>query len=462
MHRSGTSLVAGLLAHSGVFLGDRLLAGGPGNPRGHFEEERVLAFHQRALRSRREEEPLRFDEGTLRRRPFAFEPTADEEREARALLAELERPGLWGWKDPRTCLFLPFWERLLPGVRLVVVFRHPLEVFESHLRRANNLDLAVRPGLIWDSYRVYNEAVLQAAERAPERALVVPAAWVAREPGLFLEAVGKRFGADDLLDPRGAEFARPGELAGGAMSEERHEMARALFPGAVAAFERLEGLVPPEALEATRRRPGAAGEKERLETLRALVSRSGLDGPEAVFRAVEGWLLSLSDEARASCRDRLFAAIEDEISERDRVLGEVRGHQEATAAHARETEETLTRIWEERNRFEGERNRLEGERNELQGERNRLEGERDDALRRTEEQWSQIRKQIAYARELEGAIGEKDAEIAELRKFLEESARRGKEQDERLRRAEERENAWRKTKSRRFFRLGRRLGLLDD
>ena len=31
---------------------------------------------------------------------------------------------LWGWKDPRTCITLPFWQRLVPGLRYVICVRN--------------------------------------------------------------------------------------------------------------------------------------------------------------------------------------------------------------------------------------------------------------------------------------------------------------------------------------------------
>ena len=52
MHRSGTSLVAGLLRSADVALGDRLLAADPANPRGYFEDEEIFRFHAGLTSSR--------------------------------------------------------------------------------------------------------------------------------------------------------------------------------------------------------------------------------------------------------------------------------------------------------------------------------------------------------------------------------------------------------------------------
>jgi hypothetical protein len=58
-----------------------------------------------------------------------FEKEADE---ARWLLDDLfaGKP-LWGWKDPRTCLTLPFWRRLVPSFRYVVCLRNPHDAVAS-------------------------------------------------------------------------------------------------------------------------------------------------------------------------------------------------------------------------------------------------------------------------------------------------------------------------------------------
>ena len=47
-HRSGTSLISGLLWHAGLHMGE-LLAAGPDNPRGFFESVAVLAAHEALL-----------------------------------------------------------------------------------------------------------------------------------------------------------------------------------------------------------------------------------------------------------------------------------------------------------------------------------------------------------------------------------------------------------------------------
>ena len=100
MHRSGTSLLASLLQQGGVEIGTQLLAPTFDNPRGYFEDEEFMRLHDDMLYAR--------GKTILVERSFA--PTIDATETARAqqLIAARAHLPLWGWKDPRTSLFLDF------------------------------------------------------------------------------------------------------------------------------------------------------------------------------------------------------------------------------------------------------------------------------------------------------------------------------------------------------------------
>ena len=155
--RAGTSLTTRVLSLAGVHLGpegellsddlrhlvaegdDVLAKAADSNPGGHFEHYRLMRLNERILRtmggSWRDPPPL----------PSGWEgaPELDELREeTRAILAEsFGGHALWGWKDPRNSLTLPFWRALLPQMRCVICLRHPLEVAGS-LRRRDGIELA--------------------------------------------------------------------------------------------------------------------------------------------------------------------------------------------------------------------------------------------------------------------------------------------------------------------------------
>ena len=111
MHRSGTSLVSSLLQRSGIHIGDKLIAANSVNPRGYFEDVDFYEYHEHLLHGRGHTY-LHVDPN------FNFEPTESEISRAQELIAARAHRPVWGWKDPRTCLFLSFWKQRLPDCRI--------------------------------------------------------------------------------------------------------------------------------------------------------------------------------------------------------------------------------------------------------------------------------------------------------------------------------------------------------
>ena len=107
-HRSGTSAVAGVLYHLGLFLGDDLLGPGKGNVKGHFEDREFLALHDKII-------------GNWENPQVDFEPY----REAyTALIRKREAEHqVWGLKDPRLCFVAPHFLQIAHNVKVVLVYR---------------------------------------------------------------------------------------------------------------------------------------------------------------------------------------------------------------------------------------------------------------------------------------------------------------------------------------------------
>ncbi|MHC4810307.1 MAG: hypothetical protein ACYTEV_08055 [Planctomycetota bacterium] len=186
MHRSATSLLASMFHRAGLHLGDRLLEPSPSNRPGYFEDREFIAFHDSLL-------------GHLGTTMYLESPPrgelGPEHRErGTALIEARHHRDAWGWKDPRTCLFLDFWRSIVPEARYVFVVRRPAEVMDS-LRRRGDAEMHLQyPGAATlarigvprfrirraaDLWLRYNERIAAFAERHRERCHVIRAADVA-------------------------------------------------------------------------------------------------------------------------------------------------------------------------------------------------------------------------------------------------------------------------------------------
>lgn len=177
-HRSGTSLVCQMLQRAGLFLGYDLLGANPSNRYGHFEDVEILNLHERILA----------DNGKTWQSGEAFVPTITDAHwnEIRRIIerrnAEHE---LWGFKDPRVCMFLPVWKHSLPKAKVLIVYRHFSDSTHSLSRRQSAELFSGRGsweqvGRLWEEpdlalrmWLVHNEALLSFARACPEDTMTV-------------------------------------------------------------------------------------------------------------------------------------------------------------------------------------------------------------------------------------------------------------------------------------------------
>jgi len=139
MHRSGTSFTADWLQTCGLNIGQRLLYGTPGE-KAHYEDKDFVELHKAIL--------AEHQVGHLLPHPVNLTVSAHFQDHAQALAIEGRGHPNWGWKDPRTTLFLPFWRSVLPSARYLMVFRRYDEVVDS-LHRRNEKVAPLRVPLIY-------------------------------------------------------------------------------------------------------------------------------------------------------------------------------------------------------------------------------------------------------------------------------------------------------------------------
>jgi len=136
MHRSGTSMCANLLHVMGADMGDENFNVSPANARGHWERPDLVGTNDNVFVTFRRQwalpsHILNLPDGWLRH------PRVQELRHAAAnkLRPRLEAGRLFGFKDPRTTLLLPFWDQVFADIgaepRYVLCIRNPAQVVRS-------------------------------------------------------------------------------------------------------------------------------------------------------------------------------------------------------------------------------------------------------------------------------------------------------------------------------------------
>jgi hypothetical protein len=177
-HRSGTSMVTRMFHLSGLFVGNKLLGSSPSNPYGHFEDEQIIKIHDDILAENgldwmvKENIAIRISE------PNLF-------RMVHLIRSRNVNHQVWGFKDPRVCLFCDTWRKLVPNAIFVLVFRDFLETTNSFLKRHSRDILMVKGNAdkhikFWNeieyAYRmwlVHNKRLVNLVRSEPENVIAV-------------------------------------------------------------------------------------------------------------------------------------------------------------------------------------------------------------------------------------------------------------------------------------------------
>ena len=145
-----------LLHACGLFLGpeNALMPAQADNPDGFWEHLGFVALNEELLSELGGawDLPPKLDESFKDRRlgPLRMK--------ARLLLEGFDSAGVWGWKDPRNCLTLPFWQSLLPDLKTLIIVRNPLEVaYSMRERNGTSYSFGLR---LWE---IYNRRLIETA-----------------------------------------------------------------------------------------------------------------------------------------------------------------------------------------------------------------------------------------------------------------------------------------------------------
>jgi len=138
MHRSGTSALSGVLSEMNVFMGSDLYAAQKNvNEKGFFENAKIVDLNEELfdLLFSSWDDPLGYQ--------LDFTETEAISRLKRKAVKLIKKDYssklLWGIKDPRVSILLPFWLSVFSELSIklsyIIMVRHPLEVYRSLLKR---------------------------------------------------------------------------------------------------------------------------------------------------------------------------------------------------------------------------------------------------------------------------------------------------------------------------------------
>jgi len=190
MHRSGTSLLTGLIANAGVSIGRTVMAPAEDNPRGFFENQRIVDFNERAMNA--------LDLGwasweSLPENWLSSLPASLLEEAGKILDDEFGDVGLICIKDPRICRLLPFWFQVLSSrdfEAFCVLTTRSLDEVSASLQTRDGMGRAQAEAL----WLRYNLDAMNAASGAP--GFHVSYDEVLAEPGAALTRVSNLLGEE--------------------------------------------------------------------------------------------------------------------------------------------------------------------------------------------------------------------------------------------------------------------------
>lgn len=197
MHRSGTSMLAGLLNHNGYDIGPDVMPAHPDNPKGFFENNTICALNERIL----SEMGSCWDDLTIdivKKAELIRERYLPDIKDV--IEDQFSLVDRFLIKDPRICLLYPAWAAALREVgienRVVIPYRQPLEVAYS-LKKRNKFPLN-KGLLLWCNHLLYAEYLTRADTRA-----FISYNGLLQDPASHLQALLK---AIDCMPPEGSNI----------------------------------------------------------------------------------------------------------------------------------------------------------------------------------------------------------------------------------------------------------------
>ena len=155
MHRSGTSCLTGSLQQAGLELGE-YSDWNPHNLKGNRENSEIMQLNEQVLNANGGSWDI------PPRQEVSWPPAL--QANARFILEKYAHHPFWGFKDPRTIFTLDGWLDLGLKPFYIGIFRHPLAVAGSLMKRSGD---ALTQKQALDMWHAYNERMLERYEQSP-------------------------------------------------------------------------------------------------------------------------------------------------------------------------------------------------------------------------------------------------------------------------------------------------------
>jgi len=208
MHRSGTSMIGGILECLEVDLGDDQPGKQWSNPLGHFEDPDFLSLNKKILASAGgswSNPPSYLDISNLKEEYY---------HDIQALIQERANKSAntpWGWKDPRTSLTLDLFLPFLDQPYIIWCSRDPNAISQS-LQKRNQ----IQPSISLDLTEYYNNQINEFMLRNPNLPiLVVDYEGVIKDPEIWINKIVRHLGLrpdTDLINQAVNLVLAPGKL----------------------------------------------------------------------------------------------------------------------------------------------------------------------------------------------------------------------------------------------------------
>lgn len=146
-------------------MGENMVGAMRGNLRGHFEDADFVQLHDDILA----------DNHCHMYSPKNHLSITESRKEQASNIIKIKQTNFssFGWKDPRTTLFLDFWSDMLPDCKFVLLYREPFLVTDSLRQRGTDRRIKVFPWLPATAWIKYNKSIIDFHNKNPSNSIVI-------------------------------------------------------------------------------------------------------------------------------------------------------------------------------------------------------------------------------------------------------------------------------------------------